>query len=159
MSDQDVKDGSFPGVAAMIMRNLLLVTVLCSLAGCWMGDYHHPSETTVVKKTNAGLCFKVNDPGDYRLATLGIKLRDDDEGFFRKMPALSITDEQLCIPDSYYHFPKNGDYLVDYTLRSPTKVKELRYVVTALRMTDGEFQQLRLRYSELSTPDAEGAPE
>ncbi|MGV3345751.1 putative T6SS immunity periplasmic lipoprotein [Enterobacteriaceae bacterium LUAb1] len=143
----------------MIIRKLLVATVLCSLVGCWMGDYHHPSETTVAKKTNAGLCFKVNDPGDYRLATLRIRPRDVVKDFFVMMPALSIADGQLCIPDSYYHFPKNGDYLVDYTLRSPTKVKEQRYVVTALRMTDGEFQQLRLRYSELSTPDAEGVPE
>ncbi|MGV3345752.1 putative T6SS immunity periplasmic lipoprotein [Enterobacteriaceae bacterium LUAb1] len=142
----------------MIIRHLLMVTVLCSLAGCWMGDYSPPIETTTVKRTNAGLCFKVSDPGDYRLATLRIRPRGVVKDFFRMMPALSITDEQLCIPDSYYPFPKKGDFVVDYSLRSPSKMDKRRFMVAVFRLVDGEPYPLKPRNDEVPESDRERTP-
>ncbi|MGV3344332.1 putative T6SS immunity periplasmic lipoprotein [Enterobacteriaceae bacterium LUAb1] len=140
-------------MATMIIRHLLPVIVLLSLSGCWMGDYVPPIETTTVKRTNGGLCFKVTDTGDYRLTYIGIKPRDAQTSFFRNMPALTITEGQLCVPDSYYHFPEEGDFVVDYSLHSPGRVNRPRFMVAVFRLTGGEPFPLPPRESEIPATD------
>ncbi|MGV3346527.1 putative T6SS immunity periplasmic lipoprotein [Enterobacteriaceae bacterium LUAb1] len=138
---------------------ILLPTLLSSLlAGCWLEDYAPPIKTTTVKRTNAGLCFKVTNPGDYRIATLGIKVRGAEKGFFREMPALTIKKEQLCIPDSWYHFPQNGEFIVDYSLRSPVKIDKRRFIIVVFRLINGEPYPLQPREGEAPDGDLEQEP-
>lgn len=137
-------------------KKLMIIIFSSLLTGCHLlGDYIPPGETSTVTKTEHGLCFTVPSAGDYRPATLGIRLRDTPAatGFFREMPALAIHQGELCIPDSYYKFPSNGDFIVEYALRSPTQKRERRFVVTVFKMDNGEPHMLKPRDDEVSLPN------
>ncbi|MGV3344334.1 putative T6SS immunity periplasmic lipoprotein [Enterobacteriaceae bacterium LUAb1] len=140
-------------MATMIIRHLLPVIALLSLSGCWMGDYVPPIENTTVKRSHSGLCFNVKKLDDYKLKALRIRNRDAEKGFFRNMPALTITEGQLCVPDSYYHFPEEGDFVVEYSLHSPGRVNRPRFMVAVFRLTGGEPFLLPPRESEVPATD------
>jgi len=140
--------------ANSIMKIYRLFTTLIFsslLGGCHLfGDYIPPDETTTVTKTDNGLCFAVPNAGDYRPATIRIRPRNTPEGtgFSRLMPALSINKGALCIADSYYSFPQNGDFIVNYSLRSPTRQRERRFVVVVFKMVNGEPHLLKPSHDE-----------
>jgi len=136
-------------------KKLIIILLSSLVVGCHLlGDYVTPGETSTVSKTDLGLCFAVPNAGDYRPATLGIRHRDTPAatGFFREMPALAIHQGELCIPDSYYKFPSNGAFIVEYALRSPTKKRERRFVVTVFKIVNGEPHMLKPRDDEVSLP-------
>ncbi|WP_455819772.1 putative T6SS immunity periplasmic lipoprotein [Pseudomonas cerasi] len=117
----------------------LLISAL--LTGCgWMGHYSPPNELGQVSRTDAGMCFQIENAGDYYAHYLVIRDSRAPEmsGFKRKLPALKITNDQLCIPETYYTFPDSGAKRVDIALRLPTRKMRRRYIVSEFNMVNGE---------------------
>ncbi|BCQ35599.1 MULTISPECIES: putative T6SS immunity periplasmic lipoprotein [Erwinia] len=116
----------------MKINNPLLPTLLSLLlTGCWLGDHFPPYEVGQVSRTDAGFCFQINNAGDYYVHYLSIRDRHAPErsGFNRKLPALKVANNQLCIPDTYYQFPDYGEINVDISLRSPTERRMIRRII------------------------------
>lgn len=126
----------------MTIKKVLLPALISSLlTGCWwMGHYSPPNELGLVSLTNAGVCFQIKNASDYYAHYLVIRDSRAPEmsGFKRKLPALKIAHDQLCIPETYYKFPNSGAKRVDIALRSPTKKMRRRYIVSEFNMVNGE---------------------
>ncbi|MGV3346530.1 hypothetical protein ACGVWS_12580 [Enterobacteriaceae bacterium LUAb1] len=58
--------------------------------------------------------------------------------FSKMLPALTIANQQICIPDTYYAFPGNGNMYVDIALESPTHINKRRFIVAKFSMIDGQ---------------------
>lgn len=126
----------------MTIKKILLPTLLSLLlTGCWLlGDYTAPNEIGQVSKTDAGVCFQIKNASDYYVHYLSIRDRDAPtrSGFNKKLPALKIAHDQLCISETYYHFPNSGEINIDIALRSPTKKMRRRFIISEFNMVNGE---------------------
>lgn len=141
----------------MKMKKMSILALFSSfLTGCAMlGYYVSPYEIAQVSKTKAGLCFQIKKTEDYYVHYLSIRDRNAPEmsGFNRLLPALKITNNQMCIPDTYYKFAENGEINVDIALHSPTKVIKRRNIVSEFKMVHGEPQPFTPREYSVSTAD------
>lgn len=143
----------------MKIKKMLFPVIFSSLlSGCWLlGDYTPHYEIAQVSRTHAGLCFQVEKPGDYYAHYLVIRRRDMPQmsGFNREFPALTIADNQLCIPNSYYHFPDSGEINVEIALRSPTKRMINRFIMSEFKIVNGVPYPFNPRDYSVPIPDAE----
>ncbi|GAL58212.1 hypothetical protein EV102420_09_02450 [Pseudescherichia vulneris NBRC 102420] len=127
---------------------------LLTLTGCpGPGDRFIPHETTSVSKQGKNICFNVTDAQDYQPADIGINPRGTPakEKDFNFSPGLTIVDGKLCIPPSFYHFPDNGRFIVEYILISK-KDDEPRKFVVGVGIKNGEVYNFPLTDREIARP-------
>jgi len=143
----------------MKLQKMLLPAMLSLLlTGCWLlGDYTPHYEIAQVSRPPAGFCFQVENPGDYYVHFLSIRDRNAPErsGFNRDFPALIIDNNQICIPETYYKFPEQGEVNVDIALRSPTKRKINRFIMSEFKIVSGVPYPFNPRDYSVPIPDAE----
>ena len=138
-----------------ILRPILLSSLLVS---CGLFGEHFPQyEIVSVSKTFSGYCFQIKNSGDYYAHYISIRDRNAPErsGFNRKLPALKIENDHLCIPQTYYHFPKQGEVNVDIALRSPTKVMQRRFIMSEFKIVNGVPYPFNPYDYSVPIPDAE----
>jgi len=143
----------------MKIKKMLFFVIFSSiLSGCGLlGDYTPHYEIVKVSRTHAGFCFQVKRPGDYYAHYLVIRNRDMPQmsGFNKEFPALTIYNNQLCIPDSYYQFPDSGEINVEIALRSPTKRKINRFIMSEFKIVNGVPYPFNPYDYSVPIPDAE----
>ncbi len=128
---------------------------LLILTGCpGPGDRFIPHETTSVSKQGQNICFKVSDAQDYQPDDIGINPRGtpSKEKDFNFSPNLTIADGKLCIPPSFYHFPDNGRFIVEYILTSKKHEDEPRKFVVGVGINNGEVYNFALTDREIARP-------
>lgn len=141
-----------------IKKVRLPILISSLLTGCgWMGHYSPPNELGQASRTDAGVCFQIKNAGDYYAHYLVIRDSRAPEmsGFNREFPALKITNDQLCIPETYYTFPNSGAKRVDIALRSPTRKMRRRYIVSEFNMVNGEPHPFAPSEYSIPLPDVE----
>ncbi|WP_350319014.1 putative T6SS immunity periplasmic lipoprotein [Lelliottia wanjuensis] len=140
----------------LILRSMLLTSFsLLILTGCpGPGDRMQFDETAVVMQQSESVCFNVNDSQDYQPADMGINPRGipSKEKKFDFSPDLKVSDGKLCIPPSYYHFPDNGQFIVEYVLKSNKNEDITRSVVVILGIKNGHIFNLTPTEKEISLP-------
>jgi len=125
------------------------------LTGCpGPGDRFIPHETTSVSKMGKKICFKIIDAEDYQLFDIGINPRGTPpkEKDFNFSPGLKIVDGKLCIPPSFYHFPDNGRFIVEYMLISKKDNNTLRKFVVGVGINHGKVYNFTLTDREITRP-------
>lgn len=125
------------------------------LAGCpGPGDRFIPHETASVIKQGESICFNVVEAQDYQLADIGINPRGtpSKEKDFNFSPGLTIVDGKLCIPPSFYHFPNNGKFTIEYLLTSKEHDDEPRKFVVGVGINHGEIYNFPLTDREIARP-------
>ncbi|MGV3346528.1 putative T6SS immunity periplasmic lipoprotein [Enterobacteriaceae bacterium LUAb1] len=142
------------------LKIVLPVALSSLLAGCWLGDSMPPTETTTVQRTQSGLCFRVVNAADYQIKFISVKnIEENNKVVFKKLlPSLNMTNEQFCIPDTYYLFPQNGHFCVRYRLESPAKMKAYRYVVTTFKLRKGKPYPFQPHESKVPDSAVEQVP-
>jgi hypothetical protein len=136
-------------------RTLLSLICLLALTGCpgGRGDQIHFAETTTVNRVDNNVCFRVQDVNDYQPTIIAINPRNipvSSEKHFTYMPNLRIAGGQLCIPPFFYHFPDNGQFIVEYVLTSQAKDDKPRKVVVGVEIIDGHVSKLPLTDREIT---------
>ncbi|HCI5429472.1 hypothetical protein EKN92_23120 [Enterobacter hormaechei] len=112
-----------------------------------------PHETTSVSKQGKNVCFNIKDAQDYQPVDIGINPRGIPlkEKDFNFSPELTIVDGKLCIPPSFYHFPDNGRFIVEYILISK-KHDEPRKFVVGVGINHGVVYNFPLTDREIARP-------
>lgn len=134
-----------------ISSSLLLVTSIFFLTGCpGSGDRLKADETTTVSKVGADICFQVPKAENYHPSLIAINPRGTPAQNLSAtdLPDLTIKNGKLCIPPSFYQFPNNGQYIVQYILESPDTQGSQRSVVTGIEFSDGHVENIPLTDSE-----------
>lgn len=141
----------------MMMKNnskmscLIVLTSVFLLAGCpGSGDRLKADETTTVSKVGENICFQVPDARNYRPSLIAINPRGTPAQKLSATdsPDLAINNGELCIPPSFYHFPENGQYVVQYILEAPNERQSPRSVVAGIKFSDGRVENITLTDSE-----------
>ncbi|WP_260471567.1 putative T6SS immunity periplasmic lipoprotein [Enterobacter hormaechei] len=140
----------------LVSVGLLFFSGLCLviLTGCpGPGDRFIPHETTSVSKQGKNVCFNIKDAQDYQPVDIGINPRGIPlkEKDFNFSPELTIVDGKLCIPPSFYHFPDNGRFIVEYILISK-KHDEPRKFVVGVGINHGVVYNFPLTDREIARP-------
>lgn len=136
---------------------LVLLSSVCllTLTGCpGPGDRFIPHETTSVFKQGENVCFNITDAEDYQPAYMGINLRGtpSKEKDYNFSPSLTIIDGKLCIPPSFYHFPDNGKFIVEYILVSKKHEDEPRKFVVGVGINNEQIYNFPLTDREIVRP-------
>ncbi|MDR2263422.1 MAG: hypothetical protein LBE93_08200 [Enterobacter asburiae] len=132
----------------------VIISGLCLviLTGCpGPGDRFIPHETTSVSKQGKNVCFNITDAQDYQPADIGINPRGtpSKEKDFNFPPEVTIVDGKLCIPPTFYHFPDNGVFIVEYRLISK-KYDESRKFVVGVGINNGVVYNFPLTDREIA---------
>lgn len=128
---------------------------LLMLTGCpGKGDRFIPNETTSVSKQGENICFNITNAEDYQPADMGINPRDTrlKDKNFNFSPDLTIVNEKLCVPPSFYHFPDNGKFIVEYILVSRKHDDKPRKFVVGVGMNRGKVYNFPLTDQEIARP-------
>ncbi len=128
---------------------------LLILTGCpGPGDRFIPNETTSVSKQGENVCFSIADAQDYQPADIGINPRGtpSKEKDFNFSPGLAIADGKLCIPPSFYHFPDEGQFVVEYLLISKKYDDAPRKFVVGVGVGHGKVYNFPLTDREIARP-------
>ncbi|ENU7098787.1 putative T6SS immunity periplasmic lipoprotein [Salmonella enterica] len=131
--------------ARVMLAGVLGLLSLSVLTGCpGVGDRLEPDETAQVIADGPNICFLVSEPGDYQPKDMGINPRGTPpkEKHFDFSPALKVTDGELCIPPSYYHFPEKGQFIAEYILASKQHADEPRKVVVTFEVSPGQVHNV-----------------
>lgn len=136
---------------------ILAVTSVFTLTGCpWGGMKYYPAETASVWMKNNAVCYYVPDSKDYQPVFISINLRNKSskERQFTENPNLRITDGQLCISPSFYHFPdtSKAPFIVEVVLQSKSKSNHPRSFVTGFEMINGKARDVSLTTREYHVP-------
>lgn len=127
-----------------------LISVLI-LAGCpGVGDRIQPGEESRVSMQADSICFWVSDVKDREVAHIAINPRGTP---FRQQsvifsPDLKLLDGQLCLPPSFYDFPSEGQFIVEYVLASKGKNTLPRIVITGIEINSGHAYAIPLSADE-----------
>lgn len=122
------------------------------LTGCpGIGDRIQPSEETRVSMQADSICFWVSDVKDMEVAHIAINPRETP---FRQQsvifsPDLKLLDGQLCLPPSFYDFPSEGKFIVEYILASKEKNTLPRIVITRIEINAGHVNSIPLFTDEI----------
>jgi len=146
-----VKVHGFRIFCSVVFSGMCLVI----LTGCpGSGDRFIPHETSSVSRQGENVCFDVNDAQDYQLADIGINLRGtpSKEKDFNFSPDITIADGKLCIPPSFYHFPDDGQFIVEYILISKKHDDEPRKFIVGVGINHGEVYNFPLTDREIARP-------
>ncbi|WP_312456018.1 putative T6SS immunity periplasmic lipoprotein [Pseudescherichia sp.] len=130
---------------------LLLVASISLLAGCpGSGDRLKADETAAVSKCGENICFQVPDAGSYQPTLIAINPRGTppQKLKFTDSPMLAVENGNLCLSPDFYHFPENGQYIVQYILEAPGDRDPQRSVVTGIEFSDGHVRSIPLNEGE-----------
>jgi hypothetical protein len=128
------------------------------LTGCpGSGDQIRFDETALVSRMGEDVCFRVSDAQDYKPAIISINPRHTPsrEKKFTDNPGLLILNGMLCIPPSFYRFPNEGQFIVEYVLTSVNRESEPRKVVVTLAISNGRIYNTKPSYQEITRPYGE----
>lgn len=143
-------------IYSRLLWSIVLAGVsLSGLTGCpGPGDRMRFDETALVTQQGDNVCFNVPNAQDYQPVDIGINPREapSKEKHFNFSPGLSVVDESLCIPPSFYHFPDKGTFIVEYVLKSQKRRNEPRSFVITLGINDGHIYNLTPTEREISLP-------
>lgn len=129
----------------------LLIATSFLLVGCpGSGDRLQPDELTSVRQAENALCFLVSDAQDYQPTLIAISTRtaQPQEWTLYENPSIVVTQGELCIPPSFYHFLDDRTYVVRYILQSKKHSNSRRSVVSAIAFTHGSVRNVPLRKDE-----------
>jgi len=136
-----------------LWRSALLSCVcLLVLTGCPEDLGVRFDKTARVSREDDSICFTGTDIQNYKLAGIGINSRGitTKSKDFILSPDLSVVDGKLCIPPSFYHFPDNGQYIVEY--RSPSEDNKSRRVVVTFEINNGHVYNVTPTEREIFLP-------
>lgn len=139
------------------MRRPVFLTGMCLLllTGCpGPGDRLTPDETAKVTQKGENVCFSIDDSRDYQPANIGINPRgtlSKDKNFYFS-PDLTIADDLLCIPPSFYRFPDKGQFIVEYTLTSNKYDDSPRKFVVTFEINSGHIYNVTPTEREILLP-------
>jgi len=139
-------------------RKILLCLVCFILTGCpGVGDRLQPDEQTVLRVIGDNVCLLIPDARDYQPANIAINLRgtSSQEQNITFSPALQVTDDMLCISPTFYHFPKQGQFIIKSVLTSKKYHNAPRKMVAGLAISEGRFTNLPLTDREILRPYSE----
>lgn len=134
-------------------RLLLVVAGLIALTGCpGQGDRLKADETTTVLKEGDNVCFVVPNARDFQPSYIVINPRETpvQERKYTFLPQLKVRDEKLCIPPSFYSFSMNGQFVVNYILKSRTQDDSPRSVVVGVEFKQGRVENFPLANNEIA---------
>ncbi|WMY72559.1 hypothetical protein RHD99_13825 [Buttiauxella selenatireducens] len=142
------------------MGLLFPLVIVCSfmLTGCpGPGDRITFDETTQVATIGSHLCFLVPESQDYQPTVIAINPRGTPPKSqnFNLKPDIKVADGKLCIPHSFYQFPDEGQFIVEYILASREDKKERRSVVVGVGVSEGHFYNFPLTNMEINRPYTE----
>ncbi|WP_413775879.1 putative T6SS immunity periplasmic lipoprotein [Pectobacterium carotovorum] len=129
----------------------LLIATSFLLVGCpGSGDRLEPDERTSVRHAGSDLCFLVSDARDYQPTLIAISIRtaQPQEWTLYENPSIVVTQGELCIPPSFYHFSDDRTYVVRYILQSKKDSDSRRSVVSAITFSHGSVRSVPLRKDE-----------
>lgn len=129
----------------------LLIATSFLLVGCpGSGDRLQPDELTSVRQAENDLCFLVSDDQDYQPTLIAISTRtaQPQEWTLYENPSIVVTQGELCIPPSFYHFLDDRTYVIRYILQSKKHSNSRRSVVSAIAFTHGSVRNVPLRKDE-----------
>ncbi|MCL6330457.1 hypothetical protein EXT51_13220 [Pectobacterium carotovorum subsp. carotovorum] len=129
----------------------LLIAASFLLVGCpGSGDRLQPDELTSVRQAENDLCFLVSDAQDYQPTLIAISTRtaQPQEWALYENPSIVVTQGELCIPRSVYHFLDDRTYVVRYILQSKKHSNSRRSIVSAIAFTNGSVRNIPLRKDE-----------
>ncbi|KMK81898.1 putative T6SS immunity periplasmic lipoprotein [Pectobacterium brasiliense] len=129
----------------------LLIAASFLLVGCpGSDDRLQPDELTSVRQAENDLCFLVRDAQDYQPTLIAISTRtaQPQEWALYENPSIVVTQGELCIPPSVYHFLDDRTYVVRYILQSKKHSNSRRSVVSAIAFTNGSVRNIPLRKDE-----------
>ncbi len=132
---------------------LLIVAGSIALTGCpGQGDRLKADETTSVMKEGDNVCFVVPDARDFQPSFIAINPRETpvQERKYTFLPQLKVRDEKLCIPPSFYSFSMNGQFVVNYILKSRTQDDSPRSVVIGIEFRQGSVVNFPLATNEIA---------
>lgn len=144
-----------PIIFRVLRASLLAVICLQTLTGCpGPGDRLKPDEEGHVIFNNGNVCFSVTGGDDYVLKYISINPRGtkskDEKIIFN--PQLSIINELLCIPPSFYKFNKDGQYFIQASFDSFNHADRSRRIVSALEVSKGLVYSIRPNDMEILRP-------
>lgn len=131
---------------------LLSLICLLTLTGCpGSGDRLTPDEKATVIMMADNVCFEVPDAGDYQPADIAINPRGTPykEQNIAFDPALRVTDGKLCISPSFYTFPDQRQFIVEYVLTSSQHPDKPRKMVAGLGILQGHIHSISLTDREI----------
>lgn len=131
----------------------LLAACAFFVTGCpGAGDRLKADETTTVNKIGDNICFYVPNATNYQLSLIAINARGTppQDLSATDSPDILLKNERLCIPPSFYKFPENGQYIVQYILASFDDQASQRSVVTGIELSGGDVKTIPLKDSEIT---------
>lgn len=124
---------------------------LLTLTGCpCIGDRVQPRERAEVSMQGDNVCFEIPAAGDKQPVHIAINPRGTP---YRQQsiifdPVLKVVNEQLCIPPSFFHFPLEGQFIVEFVLASKARNNTPRVFITGVAMSKGRAHAMPLSVDE-----------
>lgn len=125
---------------------------LLALTGCpGIGDRVLPREEAKVSMQGDSVCFRIPNAEGLQPVHIAINPRGTP---FRQQkvifdPDLKLVNEQLCVPPSFFKFPREGQFIIEYVLASKTRSSTPRIVVTGIEMSNGRAHVISLSAEEV----------
>lgn len=134
--------------------SLLSGTCLLFLTGCPEDLGVRFDETARVSREGENICFSMANKQNYPLADIGINPRETPPKSknFTFSPDLSVIDGKLCIPPSFYRFPDQGQFIVEYRLRSGNKNRSRSKVVVTFEINNRHVYNVTPTEREIYLP-------
>lgn len=138
-----------------VLSTILTIVIALILLGCpGPGDRLASDETTKVISSGDKVCFFIPEPLDYQAIDMGINSRGtaSKEKVFITEPNLSVVNGKLCIPPSFYKFPKNGKLIAEFILLSKRSDNNTRKFVVGIGIANGNVYNIPLLSREITRP-------
>jgi len=130
---------------------LISMVSLLTLTGCpGIGDRVLPREEAKVSMQGESICFWIPDvedkqPRHIAINPIGTPFQLQKIVF---SPDIKVVNEYLCIPPSFFRFPDEGQFIVEYVLAINAQDNTPRIVVTGIEMKNGRVQIIPLSAEE-----------
>jgi len=134
----------------------LLLFCFPVLTGC-PGDRWRFDEEATVSTRGENICFAIPDAEDYQPVNIVINPRGtlphEEKIIFR--PPLRVEKELLCLPQSFYHFPEKGQFIITFILHSKRHKDTPRRMVSGVEINSGCIFNIPLTNVEIIRPYSE----
>ena len=138
-----------------VLSSILTFVIALILVGCpGSGDRLVGDETTKVISSGDNVCFLIPEPMDYQPIDMGINSRGtaSKNKIFVTEPNLSVVNGELCVPPSFYKFPKNGKLISEFILLSRSSHDNTRKFVVGVGIDNGSIFNIPLLSREITRP-------
>jgi hypothetical protein len=136
-----------------ISLRFLVIIFLFVITGCpGVGDTVHPDEEAKVSMSGGIICLTVTNAEDYQPTIIAInpRGRPTKQQEFTDNPNLTVRSGQLCIPPSFYQFPNEGEFIIEFVLDSNKKHLHPRSIVTGIELSKGQVRRILLNDDEFT---------